>query len=290
MEINLSNLTGTLYVVATPIGNLDDLSPRAIEIFKKVKFIAAEDTRHSKKLFNHYCLNPRVLSHHKFNEHKSDLKLIKFLENGNDIALISDAGTPLISDPGFGLVRLCHNKSIKVVPIPGPSALISALSVAGLPTDKFIFEGFLADKHSARVKQLRTLEYEMRTLVFYEAPHRIKELLQDVIEVFGAERIIVLARELTKKFETIKMGTVRDILDWIELDNNQQKGEFVVMVQGINKHDRRTSLETSSILRIILEELPLKKAAGITSKITGDSKNDVYQLGLELLEKKKSSS
>jgi 16S rRNA (cytidine1402-2'-O)-methyltransferase len=286
LETTVSNQTGTLFIVATPIGNLDDLSFRAIDIFKRVKYIAAEDTRHSKILFDNYGLAPRFLSHHKFNEHKSDLKVIKFLESGDDVALISDAGTPIISDPGLTLVRLCHNKGIKVVPIPGPSALICALSVAGLPTDKFVFEGFLPEKHSARVRELQALEYERRTMVFYEAPHRIMASLRDIMAVFGADRTMVIARELTKKFETIKMASVKTILDWIEIDDYQQKGEFVVMVQGIEKQHRKTSIETNTILRHLLDELPLNKAAGITSKITGESKNEIYQLGLELRQEK----
>ena len=282
----MSIRTGTLYIIATPIGNLEDISPRALHLFQQVKYIAAEDTRHSKKLFDHYSLAPRVLSHHKFNERKSEKKLIKFLQAGDDVALISDAGTPLISDPGAGLVKLCHSMGIRVIPVPGPSALISALSAAGLATDKFLFEGFLPDKPVARLKRLRDLAYETRTMVFYEAPHRILNFLHDVIEVFGAGRTVVIARELTKKFETIKRANAQEMLAWMQQDENQQKGEFVVMVEGIAKQDRQTSLETDLILKLLLKELPLKKAASITSKITGESKNTVYQLGLHLQNKK----
>jgi 16S rRNA (cytidine1402-2'-O)-methyltransferase len=286
VEINVSNQPGTLYVIATPIGNLEDLSPRALRIFTQVKYVAAEDTRHSKKLFDHYDIAPRLISHHKFNEHKSENKLIKFLKAGDDVALISDAGTPLISDPGAGLVRLCHFEGIKVIPIPGPSALICALSAAGLATDKFVFEGFLAEKHGARLKQLRLLAYESRTVVFYETPHRILDFLHDLIDVFGTGRRLVVAREITKKFETIKSANAGEVLEWIQKEPQQQKGEFVVMVEGRAKHERQTGPETEMMLRLLLTELPLKKAASIASKITGESKNAIYTMGLELQNKK----
>ena len=282
----MSNQTGTLYIVATPIGNLEDLSPRAVQIFKKVKYVAVEDTRHSRKLFQHYCLSPRVLSIHKFNEHKSEIKIVKFLEAGDDVALISDAGTPLICDPGLGLVKLCHIKGIKVIPIPGPSALICALSIAGLEAEKFLFEGFLSDKKTKRINQLRNLEYESRTMVFFEAPHRIIDFLKDLINVFGTERTVVVAREITKKFEVTKSAAAQKILEWILQDANQQKGEFVVIVKGNLERENQFSFKTGLILKLLLEELPLKKAASITSKITGNSKNEIYQLGLKLQNKK----
>jgi 16S rRNA (cytidine1402-2'-O)-methyltransferase len=280
--INVSNQTGTLYVISTPIGNLDDLSHRAVQIFKHVKYVAAEDTRHSRKLLNHYRLAARLLAHHKFNENKSDRKLIKFLESGDDIALISDAGTPLISDPGYSLVKKCREKGIRVVPVPGPSALVCALSVSGLPTDRFLFEGFLPEKHTQRVKQLHELRHEKRTMVFYEAPHRVMALLADVRDVMGDGRKLVIARELTKKFETIREGTAQELLDWMGQERERQKGEFVVLIHGIPEQELPSHYRAEPVLRLLLEELPLKKAAALTARITGESKNAIYQLGLEL--------
>jgi 16S rRNA (cytidine1402-2'-O)-methyltransferase len=278
----VSNQPGTLYVVATPIGNLEDISPRALRILKEVDHIAAEDTRHSKKLLSFYSINTPVQSHHKFNEHKTEKRLIKLLLSGLDIALISDAGTPLVSDPGYSLVKLCHINQIKVVPIPGPSALICALSAAGIPTDRFIFEGFPPQRHSARINFLKSLSAETRTLIFYEAPHRIVGFLRDINTVFGSERLISMARELTKKYEIIRHGECGELLDCLEKNEEQQKGEFVVIVQGNASTSEFYEIDAVTLMQELIVELPVKKAAQVASRVTGKGKNELYQLGLKI--------
>lgn len=278
----MSNQTGTLYVVATPIGNLEDISTRALKILETVDHIAAEDSRHSKKLLSHFLINSRIISHHKFNERRTEGKLIKFLESGQNIALISDAGTPLISDPGYGLVKLCHKLGIRVIPIPGASAITTALSVAGMPADRFVFEGFIPDRQTARRRYLQGLINESRTMVFYEAPHRICRFMADLVTVFGNDRLVTVARELTKRFETVHQGTTADILQWIENDVQQQKGEFVIIVAGAVESPSETTLDESRLMGILLDELPLKQAAVIASRIGNKSRNELYQLGLAM--------
>jgi 16S rRNA (cytidine1402-2'-O)-methyltransferase len=278
----VSNQPGTLFVVATPIGNLEDISPRALSILNGVDHIAAEDTRHSKKLLSHYSIKTPVLSFHEFNEHKTEKRLIKLLLSGSDIALISDAGTPLINDPGFSLVKLCHINQIKVVPIPGPSALICALSGAGLATDRFVFEGFPPQKQSARIRMLKSLSSETRTLIFYETPHRILGFLRDINTVFGGDRLLSVARELTKKYEEIRLGKSGEILEWLENNQEHQKGEFVVILEGNTVATGEHSIDPDMLMRILLEELPVKNAARIASRITGLGKNEMYQLGLKI--------
>ncbi len=269
---------GSLYIVATPIGNLGDMSPRAIEVLQGVDHIAAEDTRHSAPLLRHFGISTPMLALHDHNERQISKTVIDRLLAGERIALISDAGTPLISDPGFHLARLAHQAGVKVVPIPGPSALIAALSAAGLPTDSFVFEGFLPAKRVARRKQLERLVEEVRTLAFYESPHRIVECLEDMREVFGAQREAVLARELTKKFETIKSASLETLFAFVRSDSNQQKGEFVLLVAGAAAAGKsELSAETCRIARLLGAELPLKQAASLAAQITGAKKNALYK-------------
>lgn len=271
---------GVLYIVATPIGNLKDITFRAVEILQAVDVIAAEDTRHSVSLLQHYAVKTPVISLHEHNERERAAQILERLIQGEAVALISDAGTPLISDPGYFLVKEARNKGIRVVPIPGPSAAITALSAAGLPTDKFIFEGFLASKSKQRKDNLRALVNESRTIIFYESPHRILDLLLDMQEVLGGERMLVIARELTKKFETIREGTVNDLIEWVKSDENQQRGEIVVLLEGTKIKENPD--EIKKILSILLESLPVKQAVDLTTKITGQRKNDVYALALQL--------
>ncbi len=272
--------SGVLYVVATPIGNLDDISLRALEVLKAVSLIAAEDTRHSRKLLAHYGIAGRMFALHEHNEQKVTDKLLKTLLGGDDVALVSDAGTPLVSDPGFYLVRAARQAGIRVAPLPGPSACIAALSVAGLPTDRFVFEGFLPVRAAARSQRLRELATEMRTLVFYESSHRICECLTDMAECMGSDRQATVARELTKTFETIRDGTLAELVDWVQADSNQQKGEFVVVLQGAPARDSDIDEATEQALTVLIAELPLKQAASLAAKITGLPKNRLYEAGL----------
>jgi len=275
------NKEGILYVVATPIGNLQDLSQRAQTILREAELIVAEDTRHSRQLLAHFAINTPMQALHEHNERQFSESLIQRLQKGTRIALISDAGTPLISDPGFQLVKLAHLAHIRVVPIPGPSALISALSVAGLPTDRFIFEGFLPSKSSARQQRLHHLAVETRTLVFFEAPHRLLDCLEDMIVIFGTQRIAVLAKELTKLFETIYSDSLEGIKDWLNAEPIRQKGEFVLVVQGALLPDKQQiNPEAERIFYLLRQELPQKQAARLASQITGVSQNTLYKLGL----------
>lgn len=279
----MSNQQGILYVVATPIGNLDDLSPRACQILASVDRIAAEDTRHSRSLLNHFGIRKPMISLHEHNEREQVSKLMQKLSDGEAIALISDAGTPLISDPGFHLVGAAHSEGIPVISIPGPSALIAALSVSGLPTDRFLFEGFLPARSTQRKEHLRQLADETCTLVCYESCHRIIASISDMLEVFGGEREAVIVRELTKKFETVKAGSFQVLLEWLEGDKNQQKGEFVVLIHGAHKQDSRLiGAQDERILQILLDELPVKQASALASRITGVSKNLLYKQALKM--------
>lgn len=262
-----------IYVVATPIGNLTDITARAVEVLRSVDRIAAEDTRHSGQLLKHLQINKPLIALHDYNERE---QCVRLLDAGGDIALISDAGTPLISDPGYHLVRLAHERGVQVVPIPGPCALIAALSASGLPTDRFCFEGFLSAKQHARLESLHALQSEPRTMVFYEAPHRIVETLQDMLTVFGAARHVVLARELTKQFETIKYANLQQLLDFVVADANQQRGEFVLVVAGCVAEKTALNPEALRVLEILLTELSVKQAAALAAKITGISKNILY--------------
>ncbi len=273
---------GTLYIVPTPIGNLGDLSPRAQQVLADVAAIAAEDTRHSRKLLQQFAINNEVFALHEHNERERAQAVIERLQSGDSLALISDAGTPLISDPGYVLVQQCRAQGIKVVALPGPCAITTALSGAGLPTDRFSFEGFLPAKSAQRCSVLSELLDEPRTMVFYESPHRILASLADFVEVFGAERMLVLARELTKQFETYLTGTIAEVLAQVTSDSNQQRGEFVLMLAGAPANDQ--PVETQTALRTVLllrEHMPLKKAAACAAEIHGLRKNQLYQLALE---------
>ena len=276
----MSKISG-LYVVATPIGNLEDFSPRAINTLQNVNQIAAEDTRHSHKLLKHFGIVTSVISLHEHNEAVTSKLLLDCLKKNQSIALISDAGTPLINDPGYRLVNLAHQHGIPVIPIPGPCALITALCASGLTCDRFIFEGFLPGKSIARQKKLLEFLHEMRTIIFYEAPHRILELIDDMLAVFGPKRYVVLARELTKTFETIHGDNLEQLKIWLNLDRNQQKGEFVVLVEGaeyLNPYE----IDKQRILGILLDELPIKQATSIAAKITHEKKNKLYALALAI--------
>jgi 16S rRNA (cytidine1402-2'-O)-methyltransferase len=270
----------SLYVVATPIGNLGDMVPRAVEVLQTVDVIAAEDTRHSKRLMQHFSISTPMVAYHDHSGAVTVTALVDRLAAGESIALISDAGTPLISDPGYRLVDAALTAGIKVVPIPGASAVIAALSAAGLPSDRFIFEGFMPAKQQGRVKQLQALVAESRTLIFYEAPHRLLDCLQDIREVFGDHREVVMARELTKTFETIKRAPVAELCNWVAADHHQQKGECVLLVKG-SSSVANESAEGERVFDLLAAELPLKQAAALAAKITGAKKNSLYQYGLE---------
>ena len=273
--------TGSLYIVATPIGNLADLSSRAVEVLTAVDRIAAEDTRHSGKLLQHYAIHTPMVAMHEHNERELAPRLVQDMLNGRSVALISDAGTPLISDPGFNLVRLARQAGVPVVPIPGPSALICALSASGLPTDRFVFEGFLPSKRSARRSRLEVLRDETRSLVFFESSHRIVDCLADCRDILGSQRQAVLARELTKQFETIHGDTLERLASWVINDASQQKGEIVVLVGGRPETEsHEVTPEAQRVLLVLLEELPLKKAAKLAARITGINKRALYEWAL----------
>ncbi|WP_457792849.1 16S rRNA (cytidine(1402)-2'-O)-methyltransferase [Pseudomonas syringae] len=280
----VSNSTpGSLYVVATPIGNLDDMSVRALKVLREVALIAAEDTRHSARLMQHFGISTPLAACHEHNERDEGSRFITRLLAGDDIALISDAGTPLISDPGYHLVRQARAAGVPVVPVPGACALIAALSAAGLPSDRFIFEGFLPAKAVGRRAKLELVKEEPRTLIYYEAPHRILECLQDMELVFGADRHALLAREITKTFETLKGLPLGELRAFVGADSNQQRGECVVLVAGWTQPEDEDVIgaEARRILDLLLEEMPLKRAAALAAEITGVRKNLLYQVALE---------
>lgn len=275
--------TGVLYVVATPIGNLEDLSPRAQRVMAEVQLIAAEDTRHTGALLAHFGIRTPLLSLHEHNEAERAPRLLERLQAGDSVALVSDAGTPLISDPGFTLVRAARTAGVTVSPIPGPSALIAALSVSGLPTDRFVFEGFLPARPAARRARLTELATETRTLVFYEAVHRLQESLADMAQTLGAERAAVIARELTKLHETVSSGTLSELATRMAADAEAPKGETAVLVAGASAaRSPAISIEPERLLRILLEKLPVKQAANLTARISGGKKNQLYQKALEI--------
>lgn len=280
--VSPSSATGTLYVVATPIGNLADMVPRAVEALQTVALIAAEDTRHSSRLLAHFDIKTPVVAYHDHSDDQRTENILQRLLAGENVALISDAGTPLVSDPGYRLVRQARLRGVQVVPVPGACAMIAALSAAGLPSDRFAFEGFLPAKQTARCNLLQSLVNEPRTLIFYEAPHRILETLQDIAQVFGPEREVVIARELTKTFETIRGGAVAEIAAWVTGDTNQQRGEIVLLVHGAAAPaTAQMSQEAERVMRVLLNELPIKQAASLGAKLTGLKKNFLYQWALE---------
>jgi len=279
----VNSAAGTLYVVATPIGNLEDISARALRVLAEVALIAAEDTRHSARLLQHYGITTPLAACHEHNERDEGSRFIRRLLAGEDVALVSDAGTPLISDPGYHLVRQARQAGIKVVPLPGACALIAALCAAGLPSDRFVFEGFLPAKQVARCARLEHLREEPRTLIFYEAPHRILDALCDLEAVFGADRPAVLGRELTKTFETLKGLPLGELRHWVAGDSNQQRGECVLVVGGWQapQGDEAVDANARRVLQLLLAELPVKRAAAVAAEITGVRKNLLYQLALQ---------
>lgn len=282
----MNNSYGTLYIVATPIGNLQDITQRALDIFTQVDLIAAEDTRHSGLLLSHYGIKKPFFALHDHNEQQKADALVEKLRQGTNIALISDAGTPLISDPGFHLVRKCRQTGLKVVPLPGACAAITALCASGIASDRFCFEGFLPAKSKARKDKLQNIAEEDRTLIFYESTHRILDTLEDIEAVLGAERYIVLAREITKTWETITGDTVANLRKWLAEDPNRTKGEMVLVIEGKAKSDDAEEISPQAIkaLALIAKELPLKKAAAIVAELYGYKKNALYQYGLEYLD------
>ena len=277
-----SNRTGVLTIVATPIGNLNDMGPRAVQTLQSVSLIACEDTRHSKKLLNHFSIDKPCIAYHDHGDRHMIEKLLLRLEKGEDIALISDAGTPLISDPGYRLVAQARSRGITVVPVPGACAAIAALSVSGLPTDSFYFGGFLPAKTGQRKTALNDLKAATETLVFYEAPHRILETVVDMAEIFGHQRQAFLAREISKTFETFLQGSLDELQQQISLDTNQQRGEIVLVIAGEDEKSANTSVDSDKVLRLLLKELPASKAASLTAKICGVDKKAMYQAALEL--------
>lgn len=274
-------LPGTLYLVATPIGNLADITQRAVSVLDQVDIIAAEDTRHSQRLLTHLGIKSKLVAYHEHNEERFTPKLLADLESGKSIALISDAGTPLISDPGYRLVTQAHDNEVKVVPIPGVCAAIAALSVAGLATDSFSFEGFPPAKHGARLHFFERYAKQKQTIIFYVSCHKIIETLKDMVTIFGADRRVTFAREITKTFETIKRAELSTLVDWVESDENQRKGEIVLIVEG-NVVDEVDSSQLDNYLSILLAELPVKQSVSLAVKMTGENKNDVYKRALEL--------
>lgn len=271
----------TLYIVPTPIGNLGDITQRALTVLAGVDLIAAEDTRHTGLLLQHFAINARLFALHDHNEQHKAETLIARLQEGQSIALVSDAGTPLINDPGYHLVRRCREAGIRVVPLPGACAAITALSAAGLPSDRFCYEGFLPAKSKGRCDTLRDLEQEPRTLIFYESTHRLLESLQDMVTVWGPDRYVVLAREITKTWESIQGAPVGELLAWVLEDENRRKGEMVLIVEGFHAEEDALPPEALRTLALLQKELPLKKAAQLTAEIHAVKKNALYKYALE---------
>lgn len=268
--------------MATPIGNLGDIVPRAVTTLQQVDIIACEDTRHSKKLLNHLNIQKPLIAYHDHDEQQRSDEILALLEAGKDIALISDAGTPLISDPGYRLVQQARQCGFDVSPLPGPCAAIAALSASGLPSHQFTFIGFPPAKASGRKKWLEGIAQQTATLILYEAPHRIVETLQQAVEILGGERDAVLGRELTKTFETFLSGSLKELAEQVASDPNQQRGEIVLMIAGASAPQSADDQEQQRILTLLMEELPVKKAAALTAKITGGDRRDLYQLGVSL--------
>ena len=273
---------GFLYVVATPIGNLSDISQRAIDTLTAADWIAAEDTRHTGRLLSHLGISAKTIALHDHNEKQRAASIIQKCLAGDNVALVSDAGTPLISDPGYSLVRQCREAGVRVVPVPGPCALITALCAAGLPTDKFHFIGFLLPKSQQRQNQLAEVPAGVGTIICYDTARRILDTLQDVATVFGADRELVLAKELTKTFEHLEYGTAAQITAWLEADAQRCQGEMVLMIAPTPKADTEISAAALSTLQLLLAELPVKKAAALTAEIHGAKKNALYKVALQL--------
>ncbi|MDN3653544.1 16S rRNA (cytidine(1402)-2'-O)-methyltransferase [Thalassotalea ponticola] len=273
---------GTLYVVATPIGNLHDISQRALDVLSNVDIIACEDTRHTNRLLSAFNIKNKTISLHDHNERQRQEQIAQMLVQGQSVALVSDAGTPLISDPGFHIVRHLRGENLPVVPIPGACAAIAALSVSGLATDRFSFEGFLPSKSAARQAVLSNVAHEPRTMVFYDAPRRAIDTVQDIVDVLGGDRQIVIARELTKTFETVHANSAQNILTWLQQDANQLKGEMVLIIQGAERDPDAIPPEAIATLQLLLDEMKPKKACAIAAQIHGVKKNALYQYALDM--------
>jgi 16S rRNA (cytidine1402-2'-O)-methyltransferase len=272
-----------LYIIATPIGNLDDISARAIDTLRSVDFILAEDTRHSKRLMSHYNITTPMKAYHEHNERDKYSSVIESILSGKVVALISDAGTPLISDPGYLLVREAKKSGIKVSPIPGPSALTSAISASGIASDRFSFFGFLPSKQTQRLKVISSITHTDETVVFYESPKRILASALDLRSVIGDERLVCFAKEITKSFETIMTANLPEIIDYLQSQKEHQKGEFVILVSGIDKDKRvKGDKELDKILPILLSEMGASKASKIAAKITGIDKKHCYKRAIDL--------
>jgi 16S rRNA (cytidine1402-2'-O)-methyltransferase len=277
-----SNKVGSLYVVATPIGNLQDMTLRAIEILKKVDRIIAEDTRHIIPLLTHYAIQKPLFSLHEFNERERIPSILNAIEEGENMALVSDAGTPLVSDPGFPLIREAKLRGLPVVPVPGACAAITALSAAGLPTNRFTFEGFLPAKSEARRQSLLALRHEARTMIFYEAPHRLLATLQDLADVFGPAHPAVVAREMTKIHESILSLSLNDLMHYFLSHPQSLRGEIVILLEGVDVKKQATKeVVPETVLDILLQALPVKQAVSLTSQITHERKNKLYEMALE---------
>ena len=276
-------MKGILFIVATPIGNLDDITFRAVEILKSVDIVLAEDTRHSKNLLKHLNIEKPIRAFHEHNEREKTKAIIDELHSGKSIALISDAGTPLISDPGYFLVAQAKKEDLRVVPIPGASALITALSASGLASDSFTFLGFLPSKQAARIKLLKTLLNQTVTSIFYESPKRILGTLADMHAIFGDSRKVCLAKELTKAFETIQTDSIPNLIKYLNIDKNHQKGEFVILVSATDKIDRtEAEAQLDTLLPILCAEMGASKAAKLAAKITGIDKKKCYKKAIDL--------
>ncbi|MGR5148618.1 16S rRNA (cytidine(1402)-2'-O)-methyltransferase [Photobacterium alginatilyticum] len=274
----------TLYIVPTPIGNLADITQRALDVLANVDLIAAEDTRHTSRLLTHFSISTRTFALHDHNEQQKADYLIEKLQAGTSIALVSDAGTPLISDPGYHLVNRCRQAGVKVVPLPGPCAVVTALSGAGLPSDRFSFEGFLPPKSKGRRDRFQELADDERTMIFYESPHRITDSLADMLAVLGPERQVVLARELTKTYETIHGAPLGELVEWLGEDSNRTRGEMVLLVAGHRAQKDDLPADALRTVTLLTKELPLKKAAALAAEIHGVKKNALYKWGLENLD------
>ncbi|WP_448568153.1 16S rRNA (cytidine(1402)-2'-O)-methyltransferase [Thalassotalea ganghwensis] len=274
--------TSTLYIVATPIGNLADITQRALSVLANVDVIACEDTRHTQKLLSAYSIKNKTLSLHDHNESQRQAQIADMLSEGKSIALVSDAGTPLISDPGYHIVSYLKARDFNVVPIPGACAAITALSAAGLPTDRFSFEGFLPSKSGARKKVLAELVNEPRTMVFYDAPRRAIDTIEDIVTVLGPDRHVVIARELTKTFETIHRNSAGELLAWLQEDANQLKGEMVLIIEGYKSNPDDIPAKAIDTLKLLLAHMKPKTACAIAADIHGVKKNALYELALSL--------
>ena len=276
-------MSGILYIVATPIGNLSDITMRAVEILKKVDAVLAEDTRHTKKLFDHYEIDSPLVAFHEHNENEKVDYILAQIGSGKSLALVSDAGTPLISDPGYNLVLEAKKNGISVVPIPGPSALIAALSSSGIECNNFTFFGFLPSKQSARLRLLKTKKSLNETIVFYESPKRILAALMDMLEVFGEKRQVCLAKEITKSFETILNDNLVNLIEYLTSDSSHQKGEFVIIISPANKVDLdEAQVQLEKILPILCAEMGASQAAKLAAKITGIDKKHCYKRAINL--------